>query len=98
MNIEATLIARIEDYRKSNKNPCKNYATKEAAEAAVTKAAINCANAFTKQGVMPVMARYLVIFVPAWGRWVGCIDMGELLRRDSSTGGYLGIEPGFYKF
>ena len=34
MDIITALTARIEDYRKTNKQPCKNYATKEAAEKA----------------------------------------------------------------
>jgi hypothetical protein len=34
MNITKTLIARIEDYRATNKKPCKSYATEAKAEAA----------------------------------------------------------------
>ena len=31
MNIIESILKRVEDYRKTNKNPCKNYATKEGA-------------------------------------------------------------------
>ena len=34
-NIIAELTARIEEYRATNKNPCKNYATEAAAEKAI---------------------------------------------------------------
>ena len=38
-NIITELTARIEDYRSTNKNPCKNYATQAAAEKATAKMA-----------------------------------------------------------
>ena len=43
-------------------------------------------------------ARYVVFFNEAWGRWVGAIDMTELLKRKNSTGGYLGVCTGFYTY
>lgn len=96
-NIIAELTARIEDYRKDNKNPCKNYKTEAAAEKATAKAAEHIGNHFAKTGEGRP-ARYVVFYVEAWGRWVGCIELSEVLRRPESTGGYLGIEPGFFKF
>lgn len=96
MNIIADLIERIEDYRKTNKNPCKNYATEAAAEKA-TKAAAEIAKAHlaAKDDHRPV--RYVVFYVPAWGRWCGALDFSELLSRKGS-GGYVGCCPGFYSF
>lgn len=43
-------------------------------------------------------ARYLVFYIESWGRWVGAIEISELLRRPNSTGGYLGFCTGFYTF
>ena len=103
-NIVSELTARIESYRTENKKPCKNYATKEAAIRATEKAAKNVGAHFNRNRFISNCAaeaepaRYIVFFIEAWGRWVGAIDMTELLRRPTSTGGYLGIEPGFYKY
>jgi len=98
-NIIAELTARIEEYRATNKNPCKNYATEATAEKATAKAAQEIATYFDKQSREDApSARYVVFYVEAWGRWVGCIDMSELLRRSNSTGGYLGVQPGFFKY
>lgn len=98
MNIVKSLIARIEDTRLENKNPCKNYATEAAAEKATAKMAMDAATYFTKPGVEVRSARYVVVFDEAWGRWVGGIDLSELLARPTSTGGYLGFTVGFYAY
>lgn len=98
-NIIDTLTARIEEYRKTNKNPCKNYATKEAAEKATAKMAQAAATYFDKEGRADApSADYIVFYVEAWGRWVGCINLSELTRRANSTGGYLGICTGFFVY
>ena len=98
-NIIATLTARIEDYRATNKNPCKNYGSEAAAEKATAKMAQNAATYFDKEGRSDApSARYVVFYVEAWGRWVGCIELSELLRRTNSTGGYLGYCKGFFTF
>lgn len=98
MNIIDNLTARIENYRASNKNPCKNYATKEAAEKATAQMAQRAANHFHRYDGEAKQANYVVFFNEAWGRWVGAIDLSELLRRDSSTGGYLGFCTGFFTY
>ena len=91
MNITKTLITRIEEYRATNKNPCKNYATEAAAEKATAQMAQDVANYFHKErGVEARPAQYVVIYNEAWGRWVGAINMSELIQRSSSTGGYIG--------
>jgi hypothetical protein len=96
MNIIHALIARIEEHRATNKQPCKNYATEAAAEKATQEAAkVALANLGTLTDKRPV--RYVVFFVPAWGRWVGALDFTELLSR-RGTGGYIGCCPGFYTF
>lgn len=98
-NIINELTARIEDYRKENKNPCKNYGSEAAAEKATAKMAQAAATYFDKQGRADARsADYVVFYVEAWGRWVGCINLSELLRRDTSTGGYLGFCKGFYTY
>lgn len=96
MNIIETLIARIEDYRLENKNPCKNYATKENAEKATSQMAKECGEYFAKDKSHAYPAHYVVFYVPAWGRWVGAINITEMVNRPSSTGGYLGFCTGFY--
>lgn len=98
MNIIKSLIKRIEDRRIENKDACKNYATEEAAEKATSKMAVDVAIYFTHEGKTLTPARYVVFYVPSWGRWVGAIDMTELLHRKTSTGGYLGFCKGFYTF
>jgi len=99
MNIIDSLIARIEDYRTTNKNPCKNYATREAAEKAVSKIAQVAADHFAidyRKGQHS--ARYVVFYNEAWGRWVGAVDLSELVSRQTSTGGHLGVCKGFYTY
>ena len=99
MNVIANLTARIEDYRKTNKNPCKSYATQAAAEKATAKMAQDAANYFDAQRRTDApSARYVVFYNEAWGRWVGAIDLTELLQRNTSVGGYLGFCTGFYTY
>lgn len=95
MNIVNTLIARIEEYRATNKQPCKNYASQEAAEKALAKAAEAAGKYFDRD---QVPARYVVFFNEAWGRWVGAMDYTELLSRKTCQGGYLGAITGFYTY
>lgn len=96
MNIITSLIARIEDYRTTNKNPCKNYATEAAAEKAaqlMAQAALKMLGAPNDQ--QPV--RYVVFLVPAWGRWVYALDFSELLSR-KGAGGPVGSFTDFFSF
>ena len=95
MNIIENLIERIEEYRATNKQPCKSYATQQAAQKA-TAAAATAAGKYFDRDAAP--ARYVVFYNPAWGRWVGAIDLTDLLRRSNSTGGYLGFCTGFYTY
>lgn len=97
-NIVNEIVARVIEAKGENKTfPCKTYATEAAAEKATAKAAANVGNYFHKTGEGRP-ARYIVAHVAEWGRWVGAIDLSETLRRSDSTGGYLGVEPGFFKF
>lgn len=94
MNIIATLIARVEEYRATNKTPCKNYATQAIAEKATAEMAKKAAVYLTgRENEEP--ARYVVVFNEAWGRWIGAIDMTEMLRRPGA-GGYIGCCKGFF--
>lgn len=92
MNIIESILKRVEDYRKTNKNPCKNYATKEGAEKATKKMAETMGRRFDTQ-----TARYIIIYNKVWGRWIGAIDMSELLSRENRRGGYL-VTTGFYSY
>lgn len=95
MNIIENLIERIEEYRATNKQPCKSYATQQAAEKA-TKAAAAAAGLYFDRNAQP--ARYVVFYNEAWGRWVGAIDYSELFQRKTCTGGYVGAISGFYTY
>lgn len=99
MNVIKSLTARIEADRTTCKETCKNYATEAGAEKATAKMAMEAAKYFAKPNETDVRsARYVVFYVESWGRWVGCIDLSELLMRQSSTGGYLGFCTGFYSY
>ena len=99
MNIIESLTARIEEYRATNKQPCKNYATQQAAEKATAKMAQDAANHFLReQNINACPAQYVVFYNAAWGRWVGAVNLSELIQRSTSTGGYLGFCTGFYTF
>ena len=93
MNIIQSVLERVEAYRETNQNPCKNYATKKGAEKATKKMAEIMGNRFSSE--MP--ARYIVIYNEAWGRWIGAIDMSELLSRKDILGGYA-VCQGFYSY
>ncbi len=94
MNIIADLLARIEEYRATNKQPCKNYGT----EAAATKAAIHAVTEGQKYFQTEKPARFVVFFNPAWGRWCVGIDMGEYMKRKDFGGGYIGFFTGFFSY
>jgi len=95
MNIIENLISRIEEYRATNKQPCKNYATQEAAEKATLKAAEAAGKYFDSEGRAP---RYVVFYVPSWNRWVGAMDYTEMFNRSTANGGYIGAITGFYTY
>lgn len=95
MNIVNSLISRIEEYRATNKQPCKNYATEQAATKALAAAADRAGKHFDRDGRA---ARYVVFFVPAWNRWTGALDYSELFSRKTSVGGYIGAVPGFFTY
>jgi hypothetical protein len=95
MNIITSLIARIEDYRKTNKNPCKNYCTYAAAEKAVIVAAAKAGKYFDST---EKPARYVVFFNPEWKRYNAALDYTELLSRKTAVGGYLGAVTGFFTY
>jgi hypothetical protein len=95
MNVIENLIERIEEYRATNKQPCKHYATEAAAQKATAAAAAAAGKCFDRNA-QP--ARYVVFFNPAWGRWVGALDYTEIFRRPTSIGGYVGAISGFYTY
>ena len=96
MNIIDKVIARIEDYRKENKNPCKSYKTAESAERATAKIAAMVA----EHHGCKLPANHFVAYNKDWGRYIGAIDINELIRREEATGGYVGLcsEKGFYSY
>ena len=98
-NLITTLTNRIEAYRKDTKNPCKNYGTQAAAERATSKMAKQAAVYFNMNGDENAeSAEYVVFYVEDWKRWVGCINLTEVVNRKTSTGGYLGVCTGFFTY
>lgn len=96
-NIITTITGRIEEHRKENKNPCKSYKTQEAAEKATADMAQRAAIYFDANGDSNARsADYVVFYVESWGRWVGAINLSQLLNRPNSRGGYVGFCTGFY--
>lgn len=101
MNIVKDIIARIEERAKQTKKPCKLFATEEKAEAIAAFKAQELADYFAKEGVKHVRpARYIVVMIPSLGKWTCAFDLSEVMGRETSTGGYLGVfaEQGFYTF
>jgi hypothetical protein len=97
MNTIDTLIARVEEYRATNANPCKNYKTQAAAEKA-TASISKLAGAYFD--IAGNEAEYIVVFNAAWGRWIGAVNLNELISRKTARGGYLGIvsNAGFFSY
>tara|TARA_R110000782_G_scaffold201099_1_gene289874 strand:+ start:123 stop:425 length:303 start_codon:yes stop_codon:yes gene_type:complete len=100
MNVVTNLISRIEEYRASNKTPCKSYANEAKATAVAETFAKKYADYFTAENSASRPCRYVVAFNAAWGRWVIGFDFSELIQRSTSTGGYLGVasNDGFYTY
>ncbi|QDH84389.1 hypothetical protein Axy18_016 [Achromobacter phage vB_AxyS_19-32_Axy18] len=102
MNIIKDLQARIAERLTETKNPCKTYKTEEAAEKAAERMSVDVAMYFrkeqwkTEKDIRP--ARYVVIYIAEMDRWTYCIDLTELINRESSTGGYLGYCKDIYTF
>lgn len=94
-NIIDQVTARIEDYRATNKAPCKNYATKAAAERATAKAAATIGATLWERGTP---APYIVFFNEAWGRWVGAIDLSRVLHAHDCLGGFVAHDTGFFTY
>ena len=96
MNIIESVTSRIESYRKENKNPCKSYATKAAAE----KAAAKVAKMVGDHHMIDQSANYIVFFNEAWGRWNAAIDVTGVINHHKAAGGYIGLAAsmGFYTY
>ena len=99
MNILDIILYRVETARESCKEPCKSYTTKAKAEKATAKMAKDAGYYFSKLPKEETeSARYFVLYIPSWNRWIGAIDMTELIRRESHAGGYLGFCEGFFSY
>lgn len=99
MNIIKDLQGRIAARMQETKNPCKTYATEDGAEKAAKVCAQMVANHFAKdksQDARPAM--YVVIQMPGSDRFTYCVCISEVLGRESSTGGFLGIAGDVYTF
>jgi len=97
MNTIDTLIARVEASRATNSNPCKNYKTQANAEKATCAVAKMAGRYFDRAGIE---AEYVVVFNAAWGRWIGAVNLNELVNRKTSVGRYIGVvaQAGFFSY
>jgi hypothetical protein len=97
MNTIKNLIARIEEYRATNANPCKNYATEQSAEKAATKMAKAIAVYYSDDENTTESPSYVVFYNPAWGRWCVAFNIVKLLNK---YGGYMGYasNKGFFTY
>lgn len=89
MNVIDNLTSRIEERLTETATPCKTYKTKEAAEKATAKMAQIAADLIAidwRNGQKS--ARHVVFYVEAMGRWVGAVDMTELISRKTSGFGW----------
>lgn len=96
MNIIDEVVLKIEEHRKECKNPCKNYKNKTSAERTTAHMAEIAGRHFS----CDEPARYIVVYIESWDRWIGAIDLTELLQRKEHKGGYLGVcsSEGFYTY
>jgi len=99
MNVIETLTARINARLVETKEPCKTYPTKEAAEKATAEMARKAGIYFDAHDNPDAQsARYVVFYMESMDRWVGAIDLTEVLRRKNCSGGYLGVCTGFFTY
>ena len=91
------IIEVVDNWRETNKTPCKNYGTVETAK----RAAITGAERYGKYfctNKNPL--KYAIIFVPSWGRYVVGYDLTEAMGRKTFMGGYIGApnNEGFFTY
>ena len=100
MNTINSIIDRIESDRLKNKSPCKSYASEAKAVAVAEKKAVQYAKHFSQYDCDNMPARYIVAYNNAWGRWIVAFDFSELMSRNTSTGGFVGLAAadGFYSY
>lgn len=94
MNIIKDLTRRMIASRETNKTfPCPVYATEKNAEKATAAVAQKAATYFSrdKEPEKARSANYVVFYIAEWDKWVGAVNLSEVLARRESTGGYLGI-------
>ncbi|WGN90757.1 hypothetical protein [Burkholderia phage vB_BglM_WTB] len=94
MNIIKDLTRRMIASRETNKTfPCQVYASEKNAEKAMAALAQKTATYFSRdknpENARP--ANYVVFYIAEWDKWVGAINLSEVIARRESTGGYLGI-------
>jgi hypothetical protein len=95
-NIITKLTARIADFYKTNKKPCKAYATEAAADKAGEKMADIARVYFCGEDGDDV--DYVVFYFAPMGKWVACINLSEVMNRKDCKGGYIGICTGFFTY
>ena len=86
MDITKTLVSRVSEYYKTNKKPCKSYATIERAEKEAASIAEKAASYFQVDDV-----DYIVFFVPVMGRYCIGFNMQKVISSKTGGGGFIGF-------
>lgn len=86
MNIQQSVLDRINKRLTETKNPCKTYKSAEAAE----KAAQKLAEKVSHEYQVDFKCDYLIVFIPAMGRWTAAFDASKFIARIGG-GCYLGM-------
>lgn len=94
MNIQQSVLNRINERLTETKKPCKTYKSAEAAE----KAAQKLAEKVSGEYQVDFTCDYLIIFIPAMERWTAAFDASKFIHRIGG-GCYLGMfaHYGFYQ-
>ena len=80
-------VSRCEDWRTTNKNPCKSYKSEHSANIIAGKHADVYGRFYDRKGEK---MKYHIAFVPSWGRYIIIFDMTEMAARPEFCGGYIG--------
>ena len=80
-------VSRCEDWRLTNKNPCKSYKSEHSANIAAGKLSVIYGSFYDRKGEK---MKYHIALVPSWGRYIIVFDMTEMAARPEFRGGYIG--------
>ncbi|ACV50173.1 hypothetical protein [Delftia phage PhiW-14] len=92
-------VERLLKRATETKEPCRTYATQASCLIAAKKMAQATANHFAlDQSKDAVPADFFMMLIPNLNRWTFCIHLSEVIKRESSTGGFLGFCSDIYTY